>query len=80
MKRINIFQNEYKDFDVDYFSKVIASWLNEEINIEYAPEGSGCCNCFWKSIDKQKRAICKAPIHYIGMQVCDCTQYKLKEN
>lgn len=76
MKRIDMFQNEDKSFNVDFFAKTISSWLNEEIIIEIAPEGSGCYNCFWHDYDHYKMITCNAPIHYIGMQVCDCCQYK----
>ena len=46
MRRIEIFQNNDKSFNADFFASVISSLLNEKIEIK------------------------------IGMQLCDCTQYK----
>lgn len=76
MKRIDIFQNEDKSFNTNFFIKAISSWLNEEITIENAPKGSRCINCFWHGIDNHNILTCNAPLYYIGMQVCDCSQYK----
>lgn len=76
MKRMEIFQNEDKSLNVNFFVKALSSWLNEDIIIELAPEGSRCSNCFWHGIDDYKMITCNAPIHYIGMQILDCCQYK----
>ena len=76
MRRIEMFQNDDKSFNADFFASVISSWLNEEIEIKKAPEGSKCSNCFWHKIDEYNMITCKAPTYYIGMQLCDCPQYK----
>lgn len=74
MKRIDILKNE----DSEYIGKVIASFLNEEIEIKQAPEGSCCKNCYWNDWKESdiKFCNCNAPFHYIGMQYYDCFQYK----
>lgn len=84
MKRFDILKNE----DISYISKIITSFLNErtkdkllenflneEIIIEKAPEGSSCSNCYWTNLETYT---CDAPFHYIGMQFHDCYQYKQK--
>lgn len=86
MKRFDILKNE----DISYISKIITSFLNErtkdellenflneEINIEKAPEGSSCSNCYWNN-GENYGCHCDAPLHYIGMQFHDCFQYKQK--
>lgn len=76
MRRIEMFQNDDKSFNADFFASVISSWLNEEIEIKKAPEGSSCSNCFWHKIDDYNMIVCQAPTYYIGMQLLDCPQYK----
>ena len=84
MKRFDILKNE----DISYISKIITSFLNEktkdkllenflneEIIIGKAPEGSSCSNCYWNNL---KTYTCDPPFHYIGMQFHDCFQYKQK--
>ena len=84
MKRFDILKNE----DISYISKIITSFLNErtkdklledflneEIIIEKAPEGSSCSNCYWNNLEAYT---CDPPFHYIGMQFHDCFQYKQK--
>ena len=34
MRRIEMFQNDDKSFNADFFASVISSWLNEEIEIK----------------------------------------------
>ncbi len=88
MKRFDILKNE----EINYISKVITSFLNEEtksklledflnenIEIKKAPEGSSCSNCYWNDWKDYDNA-CHAPFHYIGMQFHDCFQYQPKEN
>ena len=36
MRRIEMFQNDDKSFNADFFASVISSWLNEEIEIKKA--------------------------------------------
>ena len=76
MKRYEMFKNE----DVDYIEKILASFINEEINIEKVLKNATCKNCYWNkispSINKLPHYSCTAPFDYIGMQLYDCTQYK----
>ena len=39
MRRIEMFQNDDKSFNADFFASVISSWLNEEIDATSAPLG-----------------------------------------
>ena len=75
LRRIDILKNE----DAEYISQVIASFLNEEIEIKNAPEGSSCSNCYWNNWKELKGKSCHAPFHYIGMQYYDCFQYRPME-
>ena len=72
MKRYEMFKYE----DIDYIAKIIASFLDEEINIVKAPEGSSCSNCYWNDFKESRGKSCNPPFHYIGMQYYDCCQYK----
>ena len=73
-----MFYDNELGFNVEFFSKTLASWLNETLQVPQAPDGSSCRNCFWRDIDNYKMTTCKAPLHYIGMQVEDCIQYRKK--
>ena len=58
MRRIEMFQNDDKSFNADFFASVISSWLNEEIEIKKAPEGSKCSNCFWHKVVEYNLITC----------------------
>jgi len=72
MRRIDILKNK----DAEYISQIIASFLNEEIEIKQAPKGSCCNNCYWNIWGESDRKSCNPPFHYIGVQYYDCMQYK----
>lgn len=70
---------EFENGNVELLENYI--YINNKKNIELAPEGSGCYNCFWKKSNNDTIIPkCNAPLNYIGMQVYDCIQYKPIEN